>query len=157
MAFGDGLRSETREIEGIVVTATQLPPLRALALMPRLGKVMAPLLALDGVTAETDVESLVPVILKVLDSLEDDQAVALVRDLLASSTAQLDGKLYPLNTDSMLTGVFGGNVMAMVKAAVFAVEVNFGDFFAKGLAAKRASNQAAVSPSTSTTISPMDG
>jgi len=146
MKMNEGLRTETRDIEGIEITTTQLPPLRALALMPRLGKVIAPMLALDGVSMDSDVRELVPALVQMLDTLSGDEATALTRALLASTTALLDGKMVQLNRDETLTMVFAGRLKAMVLAVAFAVGVNYGEFFAKGPAASPATSPQMASP-----------
>jgi hypothetical protein len=123
-----GLKTETRTIDELEVSVTQLPAMRSLALLPRLSKLALPafMKADDPAFMKADVIILVG---ELLAGLEPAEAQALVRDLNAGTTVQQDGKLKPLTSDQLIDSVFNGKVMTLLKVTMFAVEVNFADFF----------------------------
>ena len=141
-----GLKTETRIIGGVKVKTTQFSALRSFRLLSRLGKVLAPSLAkVAGVDFNSGVEnmelsSFLPALTDLLGNLDPDEGQKLIRDLLAGSTAEVDGKLFPLDTDEQITLAFGGDLPALLSAARFALEVNYGDFFGAVRAAEGAHN-----------------
>lgn len=117
-------RTETRRIGGLDVTVTQLSALRALGILPRLAR------ALDGVT------DLKRDALRVFSNMSGEELQELVRDLLSSATVLYKGEKAYLSNAALIDVVFT-DVMALIEAALFAVEVTFGaDFFDGGTSEK---------------------
>ncbi len=123
-----GLKTETRTIGPFDVSVTQLSAMRAMALLPRLGKAIAP--ALEKLDMTTDLtKNALPVLVGFLASVEPQEAQALVRDLNVGTTVTVDGKQRSLSSDAAIDGVFNGQVPMLLQVTLFAIEVNFGDFF----------------------------
>lgn len=122
-------RTEKREVAGLNLSTTQLPVMRATLLVPRLGRVLAPILAMaggnlkDAMNAEAG-----PLLQAALGALTEQELRELIRDLLAGTTAEIEGKLLPLTSEANIELAFDG-VVQLFAACKFAVEVNFHDFF----------------------------
>jgi hypothetical protein len=129
------LKQESREIDGIMITTTQLPPMRAFPLMAKLGKILAPALgAIGDIDPESDVKELGPALASLFGQLNEVDSTNLILEIFANTSAQSEGKLSPLNTDAMVNMVFAGKFVSMLNAMRFVLEVNFADFFAGGFA-----------------------
>ena len=138
------IKSDTRDCNGVSVTSSQLPPLRSFALMAKLGKIIAPILAVEDVKAVANVSmgALAPAIVSMLSTLDGEDLPALSVQLFASTSAILvndsgekeaKGRV-PLNTSKNIDLVFAGNLRGMLDAMRFAIEINFADFI-EGVAA----------------------
>lgn len=150
------LRIEKKTIGDLEITVTQFPALKSFSLLARLGKVIAPALGkVQGLTLESDVSALGPALAELFSRLDEADASALVRDVLASSHAVYDGKLVPLDRAETIDLVFSGRMRLLLEVLRFALEVNYGDFFGGALAA--APDQKAASQSTSTRTLPRRG
>lgn len=126
-----GLKTDKRTIDGIEIHVTQFAAMRGFAVASKVAKVVTPVLPhLKGVTMQTEIADLAPAIGELFSRLDENEGQALVRDLLAGACAVRDGQQIPLNTDDRINLAFEGNMMAMLRAALFAAEVNFSDFFA---------------------------
>lgn len=132
------LKRETREINGLEVTSTQLPVLRQYKLMARLGRLLAPALGriegLDKLSVTDDVSKLMPALSELFMKLDETELMSLARDLLAGTQVKVEDQLYSLADDKTINNVFAGNLKAMLGSMKFSVEVNFGDFFGDALA-----------------------
>lgn len=96
------LKSETRSIGGFTVTATQLPCMRSLALLPKLH-----LLDDIGLASGTELQ-------------------AMARELLSGVTVQKTGiGRIDLIGDDAITAALGGDVKTLLDIMRFASEVNF--------------------------------
>lgn len=135
-------------IEGLKVTTTQLPPMRALPLSKKLVRLCAPILAAGGNLTNLDVDTLATA----LDGLSDDDTSKLARQLLSGTTVIRDGQNHSLLDDTQINGAFAGMFVAMLKVMWFAIEVNFfPPGTAERLAAMAAAVPTAVNQSTSAT------
>lgn len=131
------LRTETRTFDDLEVTSQQLPAMRALKLLPRLARLLAPALASLGtgkIDLQADVSSIANVLSQALEPLDDNQVEALSRDLLADTTVVLTDETgkrrnQTLGSVAAINSVFSGRLPAMLKAMALSVEVNFSDFF----------------------------
>lgn len=130
-----GLKTVTREIAGISIETTQLPPMKTYALLGRLAKIGAPGLSTFG-GLDGDVDNAAALIVPaaaMFARLEPPELQDLALDVLAGSTALVkhDGKKkrVDLDTEDGINAAFAGNVMAMLGAMKFALEVNYDDFF----------------------------
>lgn len=115
-----GPKTDQREIDGLRVETTQLPPIRALVLSKRLLPVIAPLLA-GGDLAQLDAGSLGDG----LEKLDDRAVVDLLLKTLAGTTVQVDGEIRTLGDENAINAVFMGRFATMLRVAWFAIEVNF--------------------------------
>jgi hypothetical protein len=120
------LKTETREIGSLQVTTTQLPAMRALGLMPVLSGVLGPALAnLVTVDRKADATSLAPTFAAMFGRLDAAALQSLARDLLAGSSAVINGKNVSLGDDSGINAAFSGSPFHLLQAMWFAVEINF--------------------------------
>lgn len=115
------LRTEAREIDGLIVTVTQFPALRALGLATRVAQAIAPALS-QGLSTTSPLALL-------FSGMDSDATEKLAVDMLASTTAQLEGRDVLLMNRAMIDVAFAGRLPTMVKAVAFAIEVNFSSFF----------------------------
>jgi hypothetical protein len=95
------MRSETRALGGCLVTVTQLPCLRSLALLPKLH-------LLDDIGLASGAE-----------------LQALARELLSGVTVQKGGARIDLIGDDAIHAALGGDVKTLLDVMRFAAEVNF--------------------------------
>lgn len=140
------LKVESLEIEGLDVTCSQLPAIKAYSVFARLGKVIGPAL---GALADVDVskemddlEAMAPALSLLLSKLAED--TDLIMPLLSTCEVRKDGKQILLKDESSINRAFAGNFKAMLLTLKFSLTVNFSDFFAEGLAAL--GNQKAAEP-----------
>lgn len=125
-----GLRTESRTIDGIDVTVTQHPAIRGLKLGARLTRAIGPTLGyLRGMSMQSDTAELGEALGDLFSRLEGDELTGLLRDVFAFSAATVDGKIVELTSDARIDMAFEGRVRTMIAAALFAIEVNFADFF----------------------------
>lgn len=138
-----GLKSETRDCAGVEVVCTQHPARRAFALFWRLGKVAPYVLG-----ATNDVEA----VAELTSRLDVGEADAILSELLSCSAVLVrEGatvKQVALTRPEMIDHVFTGNLTALFRAAVFALEVNFRDF------TSGAFGPAPDAPATEATVAP---
>ncbi len=115
------LRTESREIDGLLITVTQFPALKALGLATRVAQAIAPALV-NGVVPTSGVALL-------FAGMDAEQTVKLSTDMLAGSTARVDGREFALIGQAAIDEVFSGRLPTLLKAVMYAVEQNFSDFF----------------------------
>lgn len=134
------IETKEREIGGHTISVTQLPAKRAMKLLRRVLKVLAPALgdaagpALAATKAEgirglagMDLSNLGGALQRLFEQLDDASLDAIVfdRDGGALATARIDGReLLPV-----LDAVIGANLLLLGKIVAFALEVHFGSFF----------------------------
>lgn len=147
------VRTETRVIDGLEVTTTQLPAMRAGPLYARLGGANAPvpLLATLDPASVGGVQML-------FSGLPPDDVGPLVREILASTHVIHEGKVTPLLADDPINRVFSGRFKLLLAVCWFSLQVQFADFFeaASAMASDSPSEPEpaeAASPSTSTKTS----
>lgn len=148
-----GLKTEQKIIgEGenaIEIRTTQLPAMRAQALMARLVRLVSPGLSRITMDTELDMNSIMPALAGLFGSLDEAEVASLTRAILASSAAVLDGKIVPLDRDDTINAAFAGKFTSMFGALRFALEVNYQDFFdgaRAALATARKEKASAVPP-----------
>lgn len=133
------LKTESRVIEGLSITCTQMPAMRSYSVFARLGKVLGPAIgALAGVDTEGGVENmdaqeLAPALSALLGGLVDDEPLALA--LLQGMSVNANGAEILITDAAKVDLAFSGNFKAMLLALKFSLEVNYADFFVGGLAA----------------------
>ena len=117
--------TQVREIDGLSVSITQMPPMKALRVANRVRRAIGPalgkLLGGSGTLGNMDVAALGDA-LEALN-LPDDELEALVKDMLAQTF--VDGKeLMP-----QFALLMQGKLATVLKMVAFSFEVNFGSFF----------------------------
>lgn len=147
------VETKTRSIDGMTFGVTQLPAIRGLRLFNRLGRVLAPALARAAGSqagGEVDLGGLAGALDLLFSKLSDDELEGITRELLWNAT--VEGRPLLQEMDATL----GGKVGTLLKLVGFAVEVNYGGFFAalRGLvpalvrkAAPRSTSPTSASPS----------
>lgn len=125
-------------IDGMTVTVTQLPAMKALRLMGRLGKTLGPALAkaagaMQNGGLESNVAVLGDAVHVLFDRLSPDEMEQLTRELLetATVTCTVPATGQPYNGPMMpvFNTVFQGRMPSLLKTLKFAFEVNYGNFF----------------------------
>jgi hypothetical protein len=130
-----GLKTEEREINGLVVTTTELPAMRALKLLTRLGKVFGPMLAglPDLKSGQLGNLAVATALGTALGRLEEADVSSLTRDILASTRVRVEHEKGPrvveLTSESSINTVFEGRLNDLLLTLAFALEVNFAAFF----------------------------
>lgn len=129
---------QSKTIDGLVFTVQMLPAMRATLMVVRLGKLLGvPLLkSLSGVQAggkgaslkNLDVGQLAQGVDELFGRLSEAEVEELFKIFFETALVKKEGKEFPLlpNFDSALMG----KPFTAFKALKFALEVNFGDFFA---------------------------
>ena len=111
------------------ITITQLPALRAVKLLTRLGRVAGPGLAM---LASGDSGKLSEALQTIFGALSDAEVEHLIAELLfEGARIEVAGQMVPVKT--AFATEFAGEMLAIVEAVKLALEVNYGSFFA-GLA-----------------------
>lgn len=153
---------ETKEtsIDGFDVRVTQHRARRAAVLLSKVGRVIAPGLAriggasLSGDIKDADLSDLGPAVSALFESLGDDSVDSLLCEILSQATIVMpdDGgtsRLFDLSKPDQIDAAFTGRLPLMFKVAKYALEVNFGSFFAaRGVLAAVAAAGARATPST---------
>lgn len=126
-------KSETKEIDGLKVTVAQLPPRKGFKVAAKLFKFVAPALAEMQPDQEVDMGKLQPVLMGMLRDIDDDELERIMTDVFATAyvVREVDGKLakFELNSGDKIDAAFEGKLPAMFQSVMFAIEVNFGNFF----------------------------
>jgi hypothetical protein len=139
-----------KEIDGLKVTASQFPGMRGLVIKARLAKLLAPgvaeLLAVfggkmpDGKALEMDAAALAPAFSALASKLEPTEFANLCRDLLATTTIVMDGKVWQIQSDAEFDHVFTGRTETIYKVIFLVLQAN--DFFGLGGIGKALSRKA---------------
>ena len=135
------VESKTEDIEGLSVTTTQLPAMRAYAVFARLGKVLGPALSQLGNVdpkvltdiGAADIGQLAPAMATLLEGLCED--IPLVVKLLESTTVIVNGHRVELSDEAKINLAFSGKFKALLLTLKFAITTNFADFLSVGDAA----------------------
>lgn len=117
------LKTETRTIEGFEVTVSQMPADRALTLLPEVAPIVAAVFS-----AGHDMEASIGAVLASAN-VTGPKLNAIVTELLSTATVMHGGKNVSLGDKRAVNMVFSGRIKALLSAAWFAVQVNYGDFF----------------------------
>lgn len=146
------LQTKTREVDGLEgrklqVDTVTLPARRALKLAGKLGRILGPALAqTKGVSLDSDLLSLAPALTALFSALTDADYDALLVEVFAMTTvtSKLDSDKVvriELKGTAEIDNVFGRDIGALVKAAAFVLEVNFGDFIGGVLRSRSSAQQ----------------
>ncbi len=130
-----GQKTDTRTIAGMEVTTTQLPALRAFALLNKLGRILAPALAKAAdlkVSTDMDVSALAPALGELFANLHPEESGQLAKEILAYTSVIHNGAKIDLGSANMIDHVFTGEFKGFLMTMLFAIQVNFSDFFDGG-------------------------
>jgi hypothetical protein len=123
------IETKEKEIDGRMIMVTQFPGRRALSHKTRLIKLLGPAVAQlfteDKIDLTKDISSLSKVIDKLSSTLDENDFVRFVLDLLKCT--RLDGKEI---TEAVFDDEFSGDLLLMYKILWYTLEVNYGNFFA---------------------------
>lgn len=120
------LKTETKTIDGLDVRVTQFGARRAHRLNFRLLRLLGPTLLPIAARGEIDLGNLD--LGAALASLDEREAEPLLLEVLAGTQVVVDGRVLDMNRPEMLDAAFDGRLLTMYKAALFALQVNYGDF-----------------------------
>lgn len=111
-----------------------------------MGKALADLSELDRAAVNRALLSAVP---KVIQKLSDPQYLDIVADLLGWSQVQdkTTGRFEDLSDENVFERTFGDALMDQFAVAFSALEVNYGDFFRKAMAALPSASAETTAPS----------
>jgi len=154
------METKNTTIEGFDVRCTQHRARAAAKLLAKVGRVVAPglsklgKLAAGGDIKDADLEDLSPAVSALFEALTDDQLDRLMGEILAHTTITMPDssgqmRVFDLSQGVMVDEAFTGRLSLMFAVMKFALEANFGSFFAaSGVLAAVA--RAAESQSSST-------
>lgn len=131
-----GLKTETRKIAGLDVRSTQLPALASFNLLTKLGRIVAPVLKeidIDALNMDDDISVLAGPLAALFAALDPDDSGPLLREILSQTAVTMDDsdglRLEELTSGDAINRVFAGRLKMMFEVVVFALKVNFSDFF----------------------------
>lgn len=144
--------TQEREIDGMSFAVTQLPGMRGLKLLARLGRVLGPAVAKalagasNGLKGEVDFEVMGEAVGTLFERLTEKELEEVTRELLQAAT--VDNR--PLLQGFDVT--MQGKTLTILKVLLFAFEVNYGSFLdvLKDLGAKHAKASKGSSSKAST-------
>jgi hypothetical protein len=127
-----GRKEEERVIDGVELKCVQFQGMEALAMVPRvslLAKWVVQQAKASDVSGNDGPDSLLPLVFDVLTALTGEELQTLSRDLLSGTKAKDGGVWIDLKSDKAIDSAFGGDLPTLIKAVLFAAEVNFLRFF----------------------------
>jgi len=138
-------QQKEKTIDGLTFTVQQLPAMRSLKLLHRLGKTVGPamLKALSGAPDKApaklgsmNVADMADGVALLFDRLSADDAESIVRELFETATVTENGNTFQLMP--VFDNVLAGRTATLFKAVKFALEVNYQDFLPALLASAQA-------------------
>ncbi len=123
-----GRKEEKRTIDGIEFACQQTPAIESLELLTDLAKTLGPAFqAVESVSvSDIELDKLGPLFM----SLDARTTSTLVQRILKGTIAKTSEGFIELHSTEQIDEVFTGALSTMFKVAGFALEVNYGDFFA---------------------------
>lgn len=146
-----------KTIDGLTFTVQQLPAMRSLKLMHRLGKTIGPALlkslsgAPSGATVKVgniNVADMADGVALLFDRLSADDAESIVRELFETTMVTENGQTFQLMP--VFDNVLAGKMSTLFKAVRFALEVNYQDFLPALLASAKLSQEVPASVESNT-------
>lgn len=117
---------QDRTIDGLTYSVSQLPASRGLEMFGKLAGLLGPA-ALEalakGASFDKDLQTLAPAAVMLFARLQPGDLTAIAKELLGPATVDNT----PL--EKQFEVHFQGRILHLFKVLVFAIEVNFGDFF----------------------------
>lgn len=127
-------KQQTKTIDGMTFTVQQLPAMRAQRLKPRIVSILAGPAAKIGTVLggarrleDLDLGALAGAFDALAGKLSPDEYEAVTRELLETTLVQQGPNLIPLLP--VFDDIMAGRTLTVDKLLLFAVEVNYGDFF----------------------------
>jgi hypothetical protein len=122
--------SRSKQLEpGFELKVQQLPPMKAMRLLHRISKAVAPAFAAAGKgkldLLDTDLGDLSQAAALLFDRFSEQDLEDVTRALLAESWVTRDGKI--CETMPVFDAIFGGRLDLVIGAIGFALEVNYGN------------------------------
>lgn len=128
------MKSDEREIDGLLVKTVQLPAMRAFKLLARLVKAVGPALGvLTKLDPSAQLDAVAGEIAGAFASLDADEAERLVPEILTKTTVFIPddrGGSEKLLTKERIDDMFTGRLMTLFRVLGFVLQVNFQDFYA---------------------------
>jgi hypothetical protein len=128
------MKTETIEIDGITFIIQQFDAWRGGRMFLRTLKLLGPTLSgFVGLNPEMDIREAIPEIAESLQSLDPDEGMKFVGEMLECVIAsivdpQLGQRQIGLIGQQKITQVFNGKLVTMFKVAAASIRVNFADF-----------------------------
>lgn len=123
------LKKETREIDGLTFTTSQLPAMASFTLFGRLVKAVGPAFgALSKLDPSTPLDGAAGELAGAFSAIDVDEATRLVPQILSRTTVAISGRHENLQASGAVDRVFSGRLGTMFKVLVFALQVNYSDF-----------------------------
>jgi hypothetical protein len=154
------LEPQTKQIDDVNVTVTQLPAMRALKLLHRILKAVAPSAAkamASGDAKKLALTNLSEAAELLFDRLSEEDLAAVTKQLLSTAFVTAGDEQRPAVSGDILHGAFDGHIGLLMKVLAFALEVNYGDFLGVLKRAVKNLPTMKVSPSTPVSESPKPG
>ncbi len=126
-------RSETRTIDGIEFTVTQMPAMRSQRVFQRLASAIGPAIAAalrDAPAGDAILEGDVRIgdaVKQLFDRLTIPELEAIEKELLETATVVQDGQT--ARVLAIADELLAGRLSTLFKLVAFAIEVNYRDFF----------------------------
>lgn len=161
------LKYEEREIDSMVIGTKQFPAVKGFKVFTKIGKMLTPIFAhlgpavvgkdvrnLEKVLAK-DISVLAPALQAAFVQLEEAEADKFIVEILSATRVQVQGKWLELSDLAKVNAAFEGEMATMVKAAVFALEVNYADFIGGVFRQSPSSSGEAREEKDDSSVSPM--
>ena len=124
------METEVRTIADREVRVTPFPARKGSRLRNQLVKILGPGIgALRAFAVEGEIDQLMPALGQMLASADPDELEHFTAAMLSRTVVIHDGTKYELSTPPKIDQAFGADVLALDKALMFALEVNFRGFF----------------------------
>lgn len=126
-------KTETKKLGDLDFKTTQLPAMKAFALLAKLARVVGPAIsALSGLDPDTELDLAGSGLISALKSLDPKEAEGLVLDILSGTEVIIPdatgGRALSLAKQANIDLVFTGKLRMLFQVVGFALQVNFGDF-----------------------------
>jgi hypothetical protein len=126
-------KTETKKLGDFEFKTTQLPAMRAFALLTRLAKVVGPALgALSTLNPDTELDLAGSGLFTALQTLDPKEAEHLILEVLVATEVVIPdatgGRAVPLSKQENINLVFTGKLKLLFQVLGFALSVNFRDF-----------------------------
>lgn len=123
-------QTQTREVGGLEIRVTPFPCRIAWNLKNHLQRMLGPGIGgLKGIFGEGSLADIIPAIGDLISHLDPDELDEFRTKMLKATTVVKDGTKTALDSPTKIDLAFGTNMLAMEQALLFAIEVNFKDFF----------------------------
>lgn len=124
------LKKQTKVIDGIEVTCQQFECTRSIILSAKLGRMLASAASkVDKIDLDMDIAALAPALQELLTCMDPEELPGFCIEVLGSTAFTMNNTVVTVTDSTSLDVVFRGRFPALFKALLFALEVNYADFF----------------------------